>query len=292
MSVPKIDNVDVVVYHSPCSDGYGAAWVFYNKFGSGVEYLPGSYSEDRYNSDYWVAKVTGKRVVVVDFSFPRDLTEELHDAAKSFTVLDHHPSAQEALEDFDYCYFESEKSGAMMAWEACHGEKSPAKLVEYVQDQDLWIWSLPSCHEICTYINGQPRDFLIWDSMAEALEDEVGRESAHAKGKAIMRKEDTLASEIVENAEEWELKGYTILAANTSVLRNEVNIKLAEQGEYPFLACYWIKNGAVTWSMRVREGDVDVSAIASSFPGGGGHKKAAGFTISVNEVDFINRTVG
>ena len=123
MQLPKLEAVDVVIFHNPCSDGFCAAWVIYNKFGSAVECLKGNYSEDRYDSGYWLGKVSGKRVVCVDFSFPRELTKELHATAESFIVLDHHPSAEEELAGLDYCYIANDKSGAMMAWEACHGER-------------------------------------------------------------------------------------------------------------------------------------------------------------------------
>ena len=52
------------------------------------------------------------------------------------------------------------------------------------------------------------------------------------------------------------------------------------QGE-PFAACYWDTEGARVFSLRSADDGLDVSEIAKQY-GGGGHVRAAGFSVPRN----------
>lgn len=95
------------------------------------------------------------------------------------------------------------------------------------------------------------------------------------EGRAILRYQSKLVDAIAATAREVEIGGHKILAANTSCLFSEVAEKLA-QGR-PFGAAWFIRSdGKKQWSLRSREGGIDVSAVAKQ-RGGGGHFAAAGF---------------
>lgn len=299
--LPVLKQVDVCIYHSPCTDGFGAAYACWTKFGNEVEYLPGIYAHNQEDEAYWLEKVRDKHVVVGDFSFPRELTEKLHAAAASFVVLDHHAPMAAELADLDYCYYDSEMSGATMMWQACHySEGNNAirrepipRLLRYVQTQDLWHWSEPHAHTVCAYLNSIPFDFTAWEGLRQAMESDSELTRIIDLGDAMLRKQDAIAEAIVEQAESWSFCGHEIVAANCpSILRSFVCDKLGQLGDYPFVAAYHINDGKVTWSLRSNHGTEDVAAIARNFEIGGGHVKAAGVTVPVNDVDFVNRKVG
>lgn len=293
MSTPKIAELDICIYHDPCSDGFGAAWAVWSTFGDTVEYLPGNHATNKHDTYYWVDKVRGKRVVCFDFSFERELVEKLHSAANTFQIIDHHISAQRELDDLAYCYFDMNKSGAVLAWEAVNWSPScRVPLLQYVQDRDLWQWKLPDSKAISNYINTFPRTFGGWQGLSHVLEDERGFATAVQAGNAILKKVEMLSKEIAADAAEWSILGHTVLAVNCNrLLCSDVCDKLGEMGSYPFVAGYTMSKGLVTWSLRSNHGTEDVGAIAGNFPGGGGHKEAAGFTVSVDRVDFTKRTI-
>jgi len=56
----------LVIYHANCIDGYTSAWAAWRKYGDDAEYLPASYGDP-------APDVTGRWVLVVDFSYPRDV---------------------------------------------------------------------------------------------------------------------------------------------------------------------------------------------------------------------------
>jgi hypothetical protein len=95
------------------------------------------------------------------------------------------------------------------------------------------------------------------------------------EGSAVLRYQQQQVDFLCKHAREIELGGHRILAANTPVLQSEVAGKLAEGR--PFGACWYdAEDGKRRWSLRSRDGGVDVSEVARFF-GGGGHRNAAGF---------------
>lgn len=291
MSTPKINELDICIYHDPCSDGFGAAWAVWSKFGDTVEYLPGNHATNKHDTDYWVDKVRDKKVACYDFSFERELVEKLHAAADTFQIIDHHASALAALGDLNYCYFDMNKSGAILAWESMW-TNDPPTLLRYVQDRDLWKWELPNSKAISNYISTFDREFNTWQDLSHILSELRSFESAVSAGNAILKKINMLSTEIADDGEEWSILGHTILAVNCNrLLCSDVCEKLGGMGSYPFVAGYTVSKGMVTWSLRSNHGTEDVGIIASTFAGGGGHREAAGFTVSMDKVDFIKRTI-
>lgn len=75
-----------VIYHDKCTDGFGAAWVAWQKFNTSAIYLPlNHYDPIPEFSD-------NSEIYILDFCFSKDV---LVDLAKSHkvVVLDHHQSA-------------------------------------------------------------------------------------------------------------------------------------------------------------------------------------------------------
>lgn len=293
MNTPKIKAPEVCIYHDPCTDGFAAAWACYAQFGEeDIEYIPASHETSKDNVDFWIEKCQNKRVVIFDFSFPREIVEKLHEVSADFQLIDHHKSAKDALGDLDYCFFDLEKSGAMLAWEACHDEPAPW-LIRYVQDQDLWKWELASAKTICQFLNSYDRGFKYWDLLKTLLETDAGRAQATLEGSAMLRKQDWIADEIAKSVEEWEICGHKILCVNCPhIMRAFVCDKLIKMGgDYPFVGAFHIEKGKAIWSLRSKADTQDVAEIAAMFPGGGGHPQASGFVIPVERMEIKNQRI-
>jgi oligoribonuclease NrnB/cAMP/cGMP phosphodiesterase (DHH superfamily) len=290
-----------VLYHGGCWDGFCAAWVARRSlaqldeqgesrgafreepehFGE-VEYVPVQYGQDP------PAVERGARLYILDFSYNRGTMLLLAERAHILTVLDHHKTAQEALDGFaNDCerryglsrptvVFDMGKSGARLTWEHFHGaldEPSPG-VVDYVEDRDLWRWALPKSREVNACLRSYPLDFDLWDDFGRLSAEELAERFA-APGEAILRRERQIVGEHVHHAREVELGGHRVPAVNATVLVSEIAGELAKGR--PFGACYFDRgDGKRVWSLRSTEGGVDVSEVARS-KGGGGHARAAGF---------------
>lgn len=288
---------DICIYHSPCADGFGAAWAVWRKFGDTVQFVPGVYGEAP-------PDVTGKDVVLVDFSYKAPVLHEMAARASTLVILDHHKTAKEDLASLppplggDYspavmlnwqrecnapaslhALFDMERSGAQMAWDFFHQGKPRPKLIDYVGDRDLWRFKLPYSREIAAWVFSHPYDFDKWNDLSSQITHDLP--SAVAEGAAIERKHHKDISELLAQTKRvMTIGGQSVPVANLPyTMASDAAGALAKDA--PFAACYFDRHDARIFSLRSRgDGGADVSAIAKAY-GGGGHKNAAGFQMPI-----------
>ncbi|MFO0775618.1 MAG: DHHA1 domain-containing protein [Nitrospiraceae bacterium] len=251
---------DVVLYHGECADGFGAAWAIWKQFPS-ARFLPVKHGEAPPHD------LEDQHIVMVDFSYARPVLEQLADRAASFQVLDHHITAEKALAELPYAYFDQTRSGAVLGWTWAHGT-TPPWLLQYIQDKDLWHWALPHSREISAAIAAYPFDFAVWDRFTQTQMEQEGR--------AILRYESELVGKLAGHAVMVDFQGHRVPAVQSSVLTSQIGERLS--AHYPFCIIWHDKNGRRYCSFRSREDGVDVGTLAASF-GGGGHTHAAGFSL-------------
>lgn len=250
----------LILYHAECADGFGAAWAIWRRY-PGAEYRPVKHGEAP------PTNLAGHHIVMVDFSYNRPMLEAMAKEAASLVVLDHHITAEQALSDLPYAYFDLNKSGAVLGWEWAHDEPAPW-LLRYIQDKDLWHWALPNSREISAALASYPFDFELWTRFEQR---ELERE-----GRAILRYENELVTKLASHAILVQFEGATVPSVQSPVLTSQIGERLS--AEHPFCVIWHDRNGRRYFSMRSREDGTDVGAIAASF-GGGGHTHAAGFSV-------------
>lgn len=273
-----------VIYHANCADGFTAAWCAYKKLGPDCDFIPAQYGQD-------FPDVYGRRVYILDFCYKRQVIRQILSQAHSVTILDHHKTAKEELDgimdefilrpdlianppgsELPTIQFRMDKSGARLAWEHFFPNQASPWIVDYVEDRDMWRWSLPDSREVNAALASYHWTLDQWDEFCGHGD---WLKILASEGKAIERYKTQQVDAICRHAVEIELNGHVVLAANTSVLFSEVAGKLAESR--PFGAAWFIRDdGKKQWSLRSRDDGIDVSEIARKH-GGGGHRNAAGF---------------
>lgn len=266
----------LVIYHGNCADGFGAAWVFKTRAKFECEFLAGVYQTPP-------PDVTGRAVYLVDFSYKRETVEKMLEQSLGITLIDHHKTA---IEDLDplikncsiEAYTDMDKSGATLAWEYLHDGNRihMPKLLEHIEDRDLWKFLLPKTREIQANIFSHPYDFDVWSKLMETDPAVLAIEGA-----AIERKHHKDIAELLAVCKRRiTIAGYTVWGASLPyTLTSDAGHAMAV-GE-PFAVCYWDTPETRVFSLRSTEEGIDVSEIAKKF-GGGGHKHAAGFSVSRN----------
>lgn len=260
----------LVVFHADCADGFCSAWLIWRYHDKGAEFHPATYEAPP-------PDVTGRDVLILDFSYRRPVLERMHAEARSLIVLDHHKTAQAELVGLDYCTFDMELSGAQLTW-AYVSEAAPFAqrpwIVDYVADRDLWHWQLPDSRAVNAALRSYPQDFETWTGIADASPGELA-----AEGRAILRADERAIEVHCSRAREVDFDGHQVPTVNASVLRAEIGNAL--NLGHPF-AVVWFERGAGIrqYHLSSDENGIDVSEIARA-RGGGGHKHAAGFEESV-----------
>lgn len=289
------------IYHGKCADGFTSAWAVNRAgFGPDIEFFPGVYGEAP-------PDVTGRDVILVDFSYKRPVLTEMAMKANTVLILDHHKTAAEDLAGFEplvdvrewdvwhrnggsgiRAVFDMDRSGAGLTWDFFHrGEKRPP-LVDYVEDRDLWRFKLEGSREVSAYIFSNEYTFENWDRLNVALEDNP--QYVINIGAAIERKHHKDVAELVEVCKRrMVIGGVEVWGASLPYTLTSDAGNLMSEGE-PFAACYWDTTKGRTFSLRSKPEGADVSEIAKAY-GGGGHKNASGFTVPFSELSKFELTI-
>ena len=273
----------LVIYHADCMDGLAAAWAVREAHPDGVELHAAQYPDPP------PPNCAGRDVIIVDFSYPREQVEALHNVATSLLILDHHKTAEAALKGLPYAIFDPTRSGAAMAWDHFHpGTKRPW-MIDYIQDRDLWAWKLPNSNAVNAYLrmNVQKVDDLstVYLLAHDLKAREVGTtilqvEAAYVREtiKQVARGTLRVLSTNIDAGEMslWMTPLVPIVNAGT-FCHSELLGELAKGA--PFAVGWFVTNrGTYRYSLRSDPQGFDVSVIAKHF-GGGGHKHAAGFEV-------------
>jgi uncharacterized protein len=274
----------IIIYHSDCPDGFGAAYAAWKKFGDAATYLPWK--------DHSVLPegLNGKTVYIVDFSFHAPLLKELNDTNTSVVVIDHHISAEADVRAYPQNIFDNNHSGCVLAWKYFHPEAPVPLILQYVEDNDIWRNALLEYREFKIAFQQYPMTFEAWDTLSDSLTNENNLINFIAKGAILAKYEDKLVAGMIEGRELVSFEGHTVYAVNTTrdfrdLVGNQLALLNEAEGRIAFGIVYYHKSGVVTMSLR-SHGDVDVSAMAQKY-GGGGHKNASAIRVnSFTELPF------
>lgn len=261
----------IVIYHSKCADGFSAAWCFWNKYGDEYEYYPGVYGNPP-------PDVSGRDVFLVDFSYKRNVVEQMIKVAKNVVLIDHHKTAIDDLANLEGLiqYVDLNRSGATLAWDFLNPLESRPPLLGHIEDRDLWKFKLPNTREIQSYVFSHEYTFESWDKLMSA--DQVELMKMTAAGSAIERKHQKDVAELVNVCKRrMTIGGYDVPVACLPYTMVSDAGNIMAQNEL-FSACYWDTKDARIFGLRSTESGIDVSEIALKY-GGGGHKNAAGFQV-------------
>lgn len=286
------------IYHGNCADGFASAWVVRKFFGDGeVDFHPGVYQNPP-------PDVSGRHVIMVDFSYKRPVLEQMMGICNSLLILDHHKTAAEDLAFLPApmfgqfsetmtrgagAVFDMSRSGARITWDYFFPGEVPPPLLLHIEDRDLWRFALPHTREIQANVFSYPYDFQVWDTLMDRDPAELAVE-----GEAIERKHFKDIDELLKVVTRFmRISGHVVPIANLPyTLTSDAGHKLAvgegsdEFPQYSFAGCYWDVPDGRTFSLRSAKCGIDVSEIAKQY-GGGGHRNASGFKVSFDQaLDF------
>lgn len=287
----------IVIYHGNCADGFSAAWVVREYYKRELPesseefpvFYPGTYGKPV------PVGVTARDVILVDFSYPRDIMEKICKFAKTVLVIDHHKTAEANLKGLDTEFsgtellFDMEHSGAMLAWHYFFNDKLPPAGLLHVEDRDLWRFNIWGTREYNANMFSYPYTWENWDRLMNEPIDQVIRDGA-----AIDRKHFKDIKELLEVVtRRMRLPVIRPESDPTHMLFDDIEIPVAnlpytmgsdaanilakkeqDEGRPPVAAYYYDTPDGRCFGFR-SIGDFDCSLLAKAL-GGGGHRNASG----------------
>lgn len=264
----------LVIYHKKCWDGFGGAWAAWKKLGNKAEYVgvkPGEAPD---------FAVKGKDVYLIDTAFVAPVMKQLLKDNNKLVVLDHHFSNREVVKISTDRSYMMNHSGAVIAWKYFHPKKPVPVFLKYVEDADIWKWTMPNSKALSMLKEEMPFDFKFWSKTVKEYENKKKLKQYALQGQQLVDYSNSLQDHALSNAQVVKFEGRKCLAVNSPLLHSDIGNKLTKLMP-PFAIVWSEKSDYRAVSLR-SNGKFDVSKLAQKY-GGGGHKAAAAFRLTLKE---------
>ena len=280
---PQVTPPTWVLYHADCLDGFGAAWAAWKALGANAQYQPVRHGDPPPDLP------PGCRIYVLDFCYAPELLLDLAAQSERVVIIDHHVSAQAALERYMrvhpaqpanlHVQFDLAHSGCVLAWRHFHPGQPLPPLLAHIEDRDLWRHDLPGTREINRAL------FLRLPLAFEAVED-LSLVELKQEGKVLQRQLQQSVQGLFAQCHAMTVLGYSGLAVNApGQFASDLGEALAiESGSFGLV--YQFNGQRNCWECSLRSrGEFDVATLAARW-GGGGHRNAAGFTLDASRMPW------
>ena len=283
--IEALHSVRTIVTHDNCPDGYASAMVLHDALPDArVVFVRHGTADHRL-----LAAEPG--MLFCDFSPPAARVQEFRDAGA--IVLDHHKTARELAESFPLHVFADEVmepgvSGAVLAyrevWRPVVGHWNvPCEVEDFATlagIRDTWQTKDPRWLEACA----QAEALRFWPKETLLAVKPLEWSGLMAIGPVIVAKNRERDKRTLEGSHRF-ISSLGRVVCFQGLETSDIAETLAADADLVAGWSYSIDAGVkrMQISLRSRE-DVDVAALAKRY-GGGGHTKAAGFTLSVADDD-------
>jgi uncharacterized protein len=200
------------------------------------------------------------------------------------SVLDHHEGARDIATKFSGV-FDTNHSGATIAWSYFHPDTPVPTLLKYVEDGDLYRFNLPNSREVLAYVYTLTDSFASfdiknvekWNTFITELEDPVEIKRVVETGELFSQHHEHIVLHGIHHAEIVSFEGYECYLTGTSgEFTSDTGNRLARL-KPPLAIIVSADAEGLRVSLR-SDGSVNVASIAQKY-GGNGHPAAAGFEI-------------
>ena len=279
----------IVIFHRD-ADGYAAASVAYDKFGDDAEYIHVQYGEDP--PARLMSLTSEDEVYILDFSYNREICEDINLRCGKLVILDHHETAEEELKGLDYAIFDQEHSGNVMACKYFGYDNPISQFHELIEDRDLWQFKYGEETRALSLgldlIYPDKKDTKAFLAAMVKLNNPSNLEEVLKVGRILRNKQITEIKKVRYSRDGYKLvefRGVCFAMYNTGHNISELAEEFYSDPEIDADATlsYFVNNNKVIFNMRSSEASgIAVNQIAKAM-GGGGHKNAAGFTLPLVE---------
>ncbi len=278
------NDFDYVIYHNPCVDGTAAAMIAWHYMRTNfpdreIVFYPTNYG--RLPPD-----VTGRNVIILDFSFKKPDLDVMISQANKLLIIDHHKTAQEDLKEVpdEHKIFDMSRSGAYLTWQWFYPDEDVPLFIQYVSDRDIWTKQMEFGDEFAAWSHTLPMEMEVYE---EYLDNDKLNFMIETKGKPFLELTEYQIDQVCPKAtvKFMEHRGMFFFVAylNTTVHRSDIGNKIFQWCKWAdFSATYAINDrwNSTGFSLRSEDCRMDVSAVAKKF-GGGGHRNAAGMGVNL-----------
>ncbi|MBN2388838.1 MAG: hypothetical protein JXB85_17615 [Anaerolineales bacterium] len=270
--------IQTVCFHHNDLDGRASAAIIRYALGGDIQLFETDYDDLTIPWD----RVSGAgRVIVVDFSFPAQVMQELA-AGRELIWIDHHKSALIELKEISRDWpglRDLSEAACVLAWKTFFPVRPVPRAVTLIGDRDIWRWAEADTGAFTEGLHVRDTradNDALWVALLEedpSIMRVILDEGSRLREIRLAEMKDRVARRGFEVA----FEGY-----RTLVLNAPGNGDLGQRGRdlgYEIVYCYedQMQRDTLTTKVTLFSRQADVSVIARRY-GGGGHAHAAGFS--------------
>lgn len=297
-----------VLYHDDM-DGYASAWVVREKirelyWNGDIEPPEGApvvnWIAVQYNQPFPldIDQFTAEDdVYIVDFSYPRDVMEKLHNSPCKLTVIDHHKSAKDKLEGIRGVTFDESMSGCELTWKVLYPELEVPYFIRLIGDRDTWKFKYGDAtryfhagveyYILTTDYVGKPISNLDkYFSLFYAFVNPKEVETTITAGRPIVK---TQNGRLKAHFDKNNARVVNLLGKKIAFYQSIGKEAVSELGNYwvsnsdvdVALTSIMLADGTFIFSARSLNGQaLEVIEVMGKQHGGGGHPNSCGFSVN------------
>jgi len=270
-----------VFYHSDL-DGYCSAAIVKSYLKEHYPNIIADFFEVDYNRKFPFSEIQEDEIVyVVDFSLDWN---KLLDITKNVIWIDHHVSAIKKYENYDW--IPGKREIGIAACELCWRYFFPFREVPYaiklLGDYDVWKFELPETRFFQLGMKEQQTHLSssLWQNLFTCFSprEKLIKEITN-QGKIINSYQNKQNKKLVEKISFYtHFEDYKAICINAAFTGSYV-FDSVDKKTYDIMITFYFDGKKWNISMYTENPKIDVSLIAVKY-GGGGHRGAAGFTVS------------
>jgi len=279
-------DIQVVVYHAPCPDGYLAALTAY-LFNSHIEFFGTSHADLK----LLLPQLKSKNVLFVDICpVLSDITRE---GLFHFIILDHHDTSERDLTHLHprHKFFHRDYSGCVLAWYYFFPQLDVPYIYKAIQTRDLWIEK-----DLPRYVNFLSGHESVCGYCATCWQQHMGSDTIQTLeqvGEIIEKSRLVRVDKFVSQARPRYFQGYITWVVNVTDISalNDIGVKLLQDEQrndhIVLMFFYNMDRKHYCCSLRSKTGmGPHVGNLAKQFSGGG-HMHAAGFIYTGSSIEGL-----
>lgn len=272
-----IATANVFIYHSTCMDGYAAAYIawLHAKENNYEWHFIGLHPS---HTPPAVETLAGKHVVMADICFGREYIEQLHKAAASLLILDHHETNEKHMAGLPYAQFDMQMAGCCMTWNHFFIEDGMPTAIYYLGLRDLFKHKSNLACEAFFAACPDQSHFKTFQHFHDFIHSKEVDETTD-RGMVILSYQTQVLKQMASHATTHTWRGFTVKVVNVGwPWISDLGDMLSTDSNT--IAVLWNSKAGekqlYSVSMRSAKDGPNVALIAEEFDGGG-HAHAAAF---------------